>query len=87
MVDHPYRIDVTRTAEKDLKQLPKSDRDRVLSVIEALADHPRPRGCDKLTDREEYRIRVGDFRVTYAIDDTQRAVTIYRARHRSDVYR
>jgi len=87
MVEHPYRIELTHTAEKELRRLGRADRERLLGTIRGLAGNPRPKGCQKMTDREEYRVRAGDFRVIYAVDDKKRMLTIYRAGHRKDVYR
>ena len=62
--DATYRVEVARMAEKDLRHMVQHDRKRVLAVIYSLADNLRPPGCAKLTGREGYRVRVGDFRVT-----------------------
>jgi mRNA interferase RelE/StbE len=82
-----YRLEVTHTAQKDLRQLGQNERRRVLATILPLVDNPRPQGCTKMTDREEYRLSAGSLRITCAIDDKARVVTIYRATHRKDVYR
>lgn len=82
-----YRLLLARSAEKDLRRLLKSDRQRIGKVIHDLADEPRPRGCKKLVDREGYRVRVGVYRITYEVHDDAGEVTIYRIRHRKDTYR
>ena len=56
-------------------------------AIDALADDPRPPGCEKLSGREGYRIRVGEWRALYRVDDQQRRVEVVRVAHRRDVYR
>ena len=56
-------------------------------AIDALADDPRPLGCEKLSGREGYRIRVGEWRAIYRVDDQQRRVDVVRVAHRRDVYR
>ena len=56
-------------------------------AINALADNPRPPGCEKLGGREGYRIRVGEWRTIYRVDDKQRRVDVVRVAHRRDVYR
>lgn len=62
-------------------------KDRVRAAIDALADDRRPPGAVKLAGRDDYRIRVGDYRVVYAIDDGDRLVLVARIAHRRDVYR
>ena len=83
----PYRLLLARPAEKHLKRLTKTDRQRLGAAIRELAENPRPRGCQKLVTLEGYRIRVGIFRVTYGVDDGAREVTIYSVLHRKDAYR
>lgn len=82
-----YAVSILRRAQKELSQLPADDYERVRDAIGALACDPRPPGCLKLTGREGWRIRAGDYRVIYEIDDKQQAVTIFHVGHRSDVYR
>ena len=62
-------------------------RDRVRDAIDALSLEPRPVGCVKLAGRDDYRIRVGDHRVVYAVDHAERLVQIARIAHRREVYR
>jgi len=82
-----YRVDITRAAEKDLADLTRRDHRRVVARIRALARDPRPHGSEKLSGEEKYRIRQGDYRIVYAIDDARSVVTIIKAAHRRDVYR
>jgi len=83
-----YRILVERSAEKDLKRLAAGVRARIVPVIKALMEDPRPPGCRKLTGSvSDWRIRVGDYRVIYMIADEIRIVRIHRIRHRKDSYR
>ncbi len=82
-----YKVLIKASAEKDIRRLPRNVRERVASAILALREEPRPPGVRKLKGKEGWRIRVGDYRVVYQIDDTLRQVTIYRVRHRRDVYR
>jgi mRNA interferase RelE/StbE len=83
-----YSIRFLRPAEKDLRRIQKSIIPTILENIEALKENPRPAGCRKLLGSESaYRIRVGDYRVVYTIEDTIRIVEIDRIRHRKDVYR
>lgn len=75
-------------ALRDLQNVPPNLRERVESAIDHLAENPRPPGCKKLVGFEhEWRIRVGEYRVLYVIDDTMRRVTITRVAHRREAYR
>jgi mRNA interferase RelE/StbE len=83
-----YRVFLERAAEKQLKQLSAKLHDRVVAAIQALGKNPRPTGCRKLTGTEDdWRIRVGDYRVVYEIDDARREIRVNRVRHRREVYR
>lgn len=82
-----YRLALTETAEKELKRLPNSMTARIAGRIEKLAAKPRPSGCKKLKGGvDEWRIRIGDYRVIYTIDDTEKAVDVTRIAHRKEVY-
>jgi mRNA interferase RelE/StbE len=82
-----YRVDIMRAAEKDLSGLSRKDHRRVVSRIAALTAEPRPHGYEKISGAEKYRLRQGDYRIVYRIDDDQRVVTIVKIGHRRDVYR
>jgi mRNA interferase RelE/StbE len=83
-----YRVFLERAAEKKLNQLSAKLHDRVVAAIKALSKNPRPAGCRKLTGTgNDWRIRVGDYRLVYEIDDTDREVRVNRVRHRREVYR
>jgi mRNA interferase RelE/StbE len=83
-----YEVLLARQAERDLKKLSVENFRRVISEIQSLATEPRPPGCRKLTgSRNDYRIRVGSYRVIYEIDDNGVLVRIMRVRHRKEVYR
>jgi mRNA interferase RelE/StbE len=83
-----YRIEVSATAEKQLRRLGRDDRIRVLRAVQALADEPRPPGCRKLQGYDDvYRIRIGTFRVLYSIDGRRIIITVLKVGHRRDVYR
>ena len=69
------------------RRLHGSTRDRINDAIDALAADPRPHGAAKLAGRDDYRIRIGDYRIVYAIDDQERLVVVARIAHRRDVYR
>jgi mRNA interferase RelE/StbE len=84
-----YRVCLNRSAVRELEDVgPKADRQRILERIRALADEPRPRGSEKLAGRaDRLRIRQGDYRVLYSVDDESRSVTVVKIGHRKDVYR
>jgi mRNA interferase RelE/StbE len=83
-----YRVLLEHTAERDLRRLSPDVHDRVIDAIKGLATNPRPPGCRKLVgSRNDWRIRVGDYRVLYEIADTIRIVRVNRVRHRREVYR
>ena len=82
-----YTIFILRRAQKELAKLPLEAFEPVRDAIRALAEDPRPSGCIKLRNREGWRIRVGDYRVIYEIDDRQQIVTVLHVGNRRDVYR
>ncbi len=83
-----YTIQILRRAQAAIAALPPADAARVRAAIAALADDPRPSGCKKLkAESALWRIRVGDYRVVYTIDDAARVITITKVGHRRDVYR
>ena len=81
-----YDIFVLPPAQRDLDKLEASDFARIIKKIRGLSREPRPAGCLKLTGEEGYRIRVGDHRVLYRIDDPSKRVYLYRVKHRKDAY-
>jgi mRNA interferase RelE/StbE len=82
-----YRLEVSHTAHRQARKLPVQTQDRINNAIARLAENPRPSGVKKLTAREGYRVRVGDYRILYRIDDNERVVVIYRIMGRGDVYK
>jgi len=82
-----YSLLILKRAQRELAALAGEPYERVKDAIMRLADDPRPSGCTKLVGREGWRIRVGDYRVVYEIDDRQRVVTVLHIGHRKDVYR
>jgi len=83
-----FQILVERSAEKELKRIASNARPKLVSAILILAENPRPSGCRKLVGSEnDWRIRVGDYRIIYEIADEIRIVRITRIRHRKDSYR
>lgn len=82
-----YKIVFKRSAEKDLTALPNKDQRRIAECIDALSSAPRPVGCKKLSGPENlWRVRVGDYRVIYQINDRIVTVLVLRIGNRRDVY-
>jgi len=79
-------IEIKRSAAKELAELPKQDRLRVIARIENLAHDPRPSGSEKLSRQERYRVRQGDYRILYEIHDHVLVVMVVRIGHRREVY-
>ena len=82
-----YRIELETRARKELLDLPKETVGRLASVLDDLESNPRPPGAKKLAGVEGYRIRKGDYRILYTIDDSKHLVRVYRIGHRREVYR
>lgn len=82
-----YQVLIERAAQKQLARLPRDQRERTASAIRALGDDPRPHGSKKLKDRDGWRIRVGEYRVIYRIQDERLIVLVIVIGHRRDVYR
>ena len=83
-----YTLHITPSAEKDLRRLPRPTLERLNAKILALRHDPRPSGVRKLSGKlEGWRIRVGDYRILYQIDDAAQTVTVARVKHRREAYR
>jgi len=81
-----HEVLILRRAQKELANLPKADYERVRDGVAALAENPRPSGCKKLVGREGWRIRVGNYRIIYEVDDEKQSVTVLHVGHRRDIY-
>lgn len=82
-----YAVELKPSARKELERLPVKIIERIFPRLEDLAVNPRPPGCKKLKGGQgEWRIRVGDYRAVYTIDDVKLLVSVTRIRHRSEVY-
>jgi len=81
-----YSVEITRTVQRQLRKLPNSIVEWIESKLIELENEPRPIGSIKLTDRNAYRIRVGNYRIIYEINDNILVVTVIRIAHRRDVY-
>lgn len=83
-----YEVLLEKQAERDLRKLPVDTFKRIIPVIRELGNNPRPPGCRKLKNSgQDYRVRVGNYRIVYEIDDKNRAVKVMRVRHRKESYR
>ena len=83
-----HSVEVSATAERQIRKLQRHDQVRVLRAVAALAADPRPRGSRKLTGFDDlWRIRVGVFRVLYSVEDRRLVVVVLKIGHRGDVYR
>jgi mRNA interferase RelE/StbE len=82
-----YKLLIKPSAVKELETIPARDRRRLATRIRSLASTPRPPGSEKLTGVELYRIRQGNYRVLYEIQDATRVVLVIKIGHRRDIYR
>lgn len=83
-----YEIEISRTAEKQLKKLPPADQRRVARAMLKLADEPFPRGSRKLSGYEDvFRIRVGRYRILYSISERSLIIIVLKIGHRKEIYR
>lgn len=83
-----YSIFIKPSAVKEIESISsKRDRQRIVARIEKLADDPRPAGCEKLSGQEKYRIRQGQYRIVYSIEDQELVIFVVKVGHRKDVYR
>lgn len=82
-----YSLEIKRSAAKELGLLPARDRDRIITRIRALTRDPRPPGAERLSGQERYRIRQGDYRILYEIEDAVLRIVVVKIGHRRDVYR
>lgn len=82
-----YSLEVKRSAAKELAGVPRRDLVRIVAKIEDLGREPRPQGAEKLSNDDKYRIRQGDYRVLYQIDEANKRVIVVRIAHRREVYR
>jgi len=82
-----WQVILQRPAEKELDALEASVHKRIVARLLALEDNPRPSGVKKLQGQESYRLRVGDYRILYTIDDKSKKIFIMAVGHRREVYR
>jgi mRNA interferase RelE/StbE len=82
-----YELVFRKSVAKDLRRIPNADVARILDRIRALADDPRPSGCEKLSGLERYRVRQGVYRIVYEVLDQRLIVLVVKIGHRRDIYR
>jgi mRNA interferase RelE/StbE len=82
-----YEIYFKESVWKELRKVPKNYLKKILSRIEKLGSDPRPVGCEKLTGHELYRVRQGNYRIVYSIQDNELTVWVIKVGHRKEVYR
>jgi len=82
-----YKVELRRRVQHKLDSLPEKDHDMVIDALLSLEENPIPRGVEKIRGKELWRIRKGDYRVIYDINDDAKFVTVVRIGHRKDVYR
>jgi len=83
-----YRLSIKPSARKELVAVAtKKDRQRIVRLIQSLAEEPRPPGCQKLSGYDRYRVRQGNYRILYQIQDNELVVVVVRIGHRREVYR
>lgn len=82
-----YELMLRPSVKKDVKKIPDADLKKILERIEALREDPRPPGSVKLSGMEYYRIRQGDYRIVYEIQDAMLVVIVIKVGHRRDIYR
>jgi mRNA interferase RelE/StbE len=83
-----YKILIKKSAADELAGgIPRKDLDKIVRRIHALGSDPRPSGCRKLSGQDRYRLRQGDYRIVYAVDDSRRIVEVFKIGNRREVYR
>jgi mRNA interferase RelE/StbE len=82
-----YKVVVKKSAEKELRSIPSRDLMKLIDRIKNLSIQPRPQGCEKMAGEDRYRIRQGDWRFIYTVEDPSKTVTVYKIGHRREVYR
>ncbi|MBM3212937.1 type II toxin-antitoxin system RelE/ParE family toxin [Candidatus Poribacteria bacterium] len=82
-----YIVNLKNSAEKELDDLPREIYDRIIKRLVSLKEIPRPHGVKKLRGQEGYRIRVGNYRILYTVDDTQKVIEIISIAPRKNAYR
>ena len=82
-----YRITIKKSAAKELEDIPNKDLQKIVRRIQSLAQNPRPRGPQKVSGQEQYRVRQGNYRIVYSIEDEGSILDIVKIGHRREIYR
>jgi mRNA interferase RelE/StbE len=83
-----YKVFLEKRAEWEIKRLPAEILHRIIPKLKTLSENPKPPGCRRITGaKNDWRIRIGDYRIIYEIDDREKAVKVMRIRHRKEVYK
>jgi mRNA interferase RelE/StbE len=82
-----YKIYFRQSVLKDLAKIPKRELQRIIKRIETLFVDPRPRGCEKISGQDRFRIRQGNYRIIYSIQDDELTIWVVKIGHRQDIYR
>ncbi len=82
-----YKIQVKKSAKKELGKIPKNELLEILEKIKSLSNDPHPTGSIKLTNQEKYRVRMGNYRMLYKVEDNFLTVFVVKVGHRKDIYR
>jgi mRNA interferase RelE/StbE len=82
-----YKVIIKGSAKKELKRIDYQMHDRIIEHIMGLQENPRPMGCEKLGGQDSYRIRIGDYRVAFTIDDKAKLVEIIKIGDRKEIYK
>ena len=82
-----YKVSLKKSAEKELRSIPARDIEKIAEKLKSLAHQPRPHGCEKLEGQERYRLRQGDWRMIYSINDGEKSVMVVKIGNRREVYR
>ena len=82
-----YKILIKKSAAGELFKIPRKDLEKIVRRVRDLEQNPRPFGCRKLSGKDRYRLRQGDYRIVYAVDDSRRIVEVYKIGNRREIYR
>ena len=82
-----YKINIKKSAIKELEDIPKKHLQKIIKKIQSLSIHPRPQGSQKLSHKEQYRVRQGDYRIVYSVQDKEHSIEIVKVGHRREIYR
>lgn len=82
-----YQVFVLPSAQREIGKLPKPVQARILKALAALGDNPRPANCKKLVGTDSWRVRVGEYRIVYWVEDNILSIEVVRVAHRKDVYK